>query len=115
MTTRTGCTQTLLFSDYIFFFHQRNRVFEKKGKKKTCSVQCTAYALEHLAQILGKLFEFLKQISLNLEPNRIFFAENFIKFYRNCGESQIIAGTQFIFEQFLHVLKRNFEQILRQR
>ena len=31
MTTRTGCTQTLLSSDYIFFFHQRNRVFEKKN------------------------------------------------------------------------------------
>ena len=28
MTTRTGCTQTLLSSDYIFFFHQRNRVFD---------------------------------------------------------------------------------------
>ena len=27
MTTRTGCTSTLLSSDYIFFFHQRNRVF----------------------------------------------------------------------------------------
>ena len=30
MTTRTGCTQTLLSSDYIFFFHQRNRVFDFK-------------------------------------------------------------------------------------
>ena len=28
MNTRTGCTQTLLSSDYIFFFHQRNRVFD---------------------------------------------------------------------------------------
>ena len=28
MTTLTGCTQTLLSSDYIFFFHQRNRVFD---------------------------------------------------------------------------------------
>ena len=28
MTTRTGCTQSLLSSDYIFFFHQRNRVFD---------------------------------------------------------------------------------------
>ena len=28
MTTRTGCTQTLLSSVYIFFFHQRIRVFD---------------------------------------------------------------------------------------
>ena len=28
MTTRTRCTETLLSSDYIFFFHQRNRVFD---------------------------------------------------------------------------------------
>ena len=28
MTTRTGCTSILLSSDYIFFFHQRHRVFD---------------------------------------------------------------------------------------
>ena len=38
-----------------------------------------------------------------------------IGLFLSLTESQIIAGTQFIFEQFLHFLKRNFEQILRQR
>ena len=49
----------------------------------------------------------------NTRLRRVFFAENFTKFCRNCGESQIIAGTQCIklFPEnyaFFHEIWSNF-------
>ena len=57
-------------------------------------------------------FCFFLQISLNLDPNRIFFAENFIKISRTFGECQIIAGTQCISRTFC-ICSRNVDKILR--
>ena len=42
-------------------------------------------------------FPDVRKLSLTFHKNQQMFANNFVEFCRNCGKSQAIAGSQFIF------------------
>ena len=69
MTTRTGCTQTLLSSDYIFFFHQRNRVFD-----------CLLFGQ---AALVFSEFIFSRMHPKKIEKCSLNFAQSLMKVCRN--------------------------------